>query len=391
MKVEIRDRSAFQALSHLDVRAYLAAQSWEEVGRIGNKATVHLKRDAQSRQWEILLPSRENVGDYAERMADALRTISSVEDRSELAVFRDLLCAGADVLRVAAPHGDAAGTIDIRNGVILHEQAENLLMSAACAAANPRPTYHVRKVTEAVEYIETVRLGQPEQGSYVITLLSPVTPSLRRESQPSVFDDEPFARQVTLKLATAWDALQEAVTEAAASDDFSAFSSRVQRGVNANFCESVALLARHCGGVRFSMSWATVRPASVPNAQRFFSADAARLIEEAAREFRRQEPRFGYSFTCFVVKLDREPEQFDGRAVLRIMLDERPRRVRAIFDTTEYNTVIQAFQDRTALSLDGDLFPVGQRYELRNPRNLRVEPDIEDDGPSVQSDDPLAS
>lgn len=288
LKAEIRDRAIFQSLSHLDVRAYLAAQSWEEVGRLGNKATVHVKLDAQARQWEILLPSRENVGDYAERMAEALRTISAVEARSELAVFRDLLCAGADVLRVAAPHGDAAGTIDIRNGVILHEQAENLLMSAACAAAYPRPTYHVRKVTEAVEYIETVRLGQPEQGSYVITLMSPVTPSLRRDSQRSVVDDEPFARRVTLKLATAWDALQEAVTEASASDDFSAFSSRVQRGVNANFCESVVQLAQHCGGVRFSMSWATVRPAGLPNAQRFFSADAARLIEEAAREFRRQ-------------------------------------------------------------------------------------------------------
>lgn len=220
MKVGIRDRSVFESLSHLDVRAYLAAQSWEEVGRVGDKATVHVKRDAQSRQWEILLPSRENVGDYAERMVDALRTISITEDRSDLAVFRDLLCAGADVLRIAAPHGDAAGTIDIRNGVILHEQAENLLMSAACAAAYPRPTYHVRKVTEA-----------------------------------------------------------------SASEDFSAFSKRVQRGVNANFCESVAQLARHCGGVRFSMSWATVRPANIPNAQRFFSADAARLIEEAAREF----------------------------------------------------------------------------------------------------------
>ncbi|MGN6315350.1 hypothetical protein [Trinickia sp.] len=105
LKVEIRDRAIFQSLSHLDVRAYLAAQSWEEVGRLGNKATVHVKLDAQARQWEILLPSRENVGDYAERMAEALRTISAVEERSELAVFRDLLCAGADVLRGRAAWG----------------------------------------------------------------------------------------------------------------------------------------------------------------------------------------------------------------------------------------------------------------------------------------------
>ncbi|MCK7580571.1 MAG: hypothetical protein MZV65_36285 [Chromatiales bacterium] len=154
MNVQIRDPALFRHLSHLDVRAYLADQQWAEAGRIGNKATVHTQQDAAHRTWEILLPSREDVADYPERMAEALRTLAQVEDRSELLVYRDLLAAGADVLRVAALHAATDGTIAIREGVLLHQEAENLLLAAACAAIQPRPSYHAGKVTEAVQYLE---------------------------------------------------------------------------------------------------------------------------------------------------------------------------------------------------------------------------------------------
>lgn len=63
--------------------------------------------------------------------------------------------------------------------------------------------------------------------------------------------------------------------------------------------------------------------------------------------------------------------------------------MRAAFDTAEYDTVIHAFRARTALSLEGHLFPVGQRYELRNPRNLSVEPDVDDEGPIGEAGDLL--
>lgn len=372
MNVQIRDPALFQHLSHLDVRAYLAGQHWIEAGRIGNKATVHTQQDADYRTWEILLPSREDVADYAERMAEALRTLAQVEDRSELLVYRDLLAAGADVLRVAAPHAATDGTIAIRDGVLLHQEAENLLLAAACAVVQPRPSYHAGKVTEAVQYLETVRLGPTEVGSYVITLLSPVAPILRRHAQQSLLEDEPFARRVTHRLVEALDALEQAANEAAASEDFTAFETRIYQGVSANLCEAVARLAQQCHGIRLELSWARVRPITRPNLRRFFSRETGRLLEEAAREFRRNEPRLDCALTGWVIRLDREPDQFDGHATLRLLIDNRPRHVRVEFEPSMFDTVIRAFRDRIPISLDGDLFPKGQRYELGNPRNLTL-------------------
>ena len=381
MNVQIRDPVLFQHLSHLDVRAYLAGQRWAEAGRIGNKATIHTQQDAAHRTWEILLPSREDVADYPERMAEALRTLAQVEGRSELLIYRDLLAAGADVLRVAIPHAATDGTIAIQEGVLLHQEAENLLLAAACAVVQPRPSYHAGKVTEAVQYLETVRLGPSEVGSYVITLLSPVAPILRRHSQQSPLEDEPFARQVTYRLAEALDALEQAANDAAASDDFAAFETRVSQGISANLCEAVARLAQQCHGIRLELSWARVRPAGRPNFRRFFSRETGRLLEEAAREFRSNEPRLDCALTGWVIRLDREPDQFDGRATLRLLIDNRPRHVSVQFEQSMFDTVIHAFRDRIPISLDGDLFPVGQRYELGNPRNLTLIRDADEPNP----------
>ncbi|MDG4561667.1 MAG: hypothetical protein RKP20_16340 [Candidatus Competibacter sp.] len=386
MNVQIRDPALFRHLSHLDVRAYLAGQQWTEAGRIGNKATVHTQQDATHRTWEILLPSREDVADYPERMAEALRTLAQVEGRSELLIYRDLLAAGADVLRVAAPHAATDGTIAIRDGTLLHQEAENLLLAAACAVIQPRPSYHAGKVTEAVQYLETVRLGPSEIGSYVITLLSPVAPTLRRHSQQSLLEDEPFARRVTYRLAEALDALEQAAN-AAASDDFAAFETRVSQGISANLCEAIAQLTQQCHGIRLELSWARVRPAGRPNFRRFFSRETGRLLEEAAREFRRNEPRLDCALTGWVIRLDREPDQFDGRATLRLLIDNRPRHVGVKFEQSMFDTVIHAFRDQIPISLDGDLFPVGQRYELANPRNLALVQGVDE----PDRDDPLAT
>jgi hypothetical protein len=371
MKIHIRDRDFLNRLSHIDIKAYLFAQHWSEEGSLSNKATIFSKADSTGRDWEILLPMRQNLADYAERMEEVISALAIVEQRSELAIIRDLQESGVDVIRISSPHEDN-GSISITEGVLLHEQAQNMLLSAACSAIAPRAAYHARKMTEAVQYIEDVRLGQTEIGSYVITIQSPVTPTLRRGHQASLFQDEPFPRKVTIKLAEAWKALRDAVVDVAKTDDFAAFESRIPMGVNANLCEAVALLAHHCKGVHFGLSWARVRKAPAENVTQFFTQDEARFIEEAAREFQRNQPRLDTSIQCFVTNLDRPLEAFNGKATLLVTIDGKSKKIKAEFDQNAYELVIRAFQDKVVIALDGDIYANGSRFELKNPRNIQI-------------------
>lgn len=110
------------------------------------------------------------------------------------------------------------------------------------------------------------------------------------------------------------------------------------------------------------------------------------LVTHNTREFRRNEPRLDCTLTGWVIGLDREPDQFDGRATLRLLIDNRPCHVSVQFEQSMFDTVIHAFRDRIPISLDGDLFPVGQRYELGNPRNLTLIRDADEPNPDHSSD-----
>ena len=94
-----------------------------------------------------------------------------------------------------------------------------------------------------------------------------------------------------------------------------------------------------------------------------------------AKSFRRNEPSFDERIIAQAIELDRKPDESDGRAILLSMRDERLVRIRVEFEQSVYDRVIEAFRGQRTIGLDGDVYPVGNMYELRNPRNLTLMPE----------------
>jgi hypothetical protein len=124
MKTQISDASALQAVRITDIAAYLASRGWDEVGCIGEKASLWRLDTGVPRAVELLLPVTPEFIDYAERISDALRAIELVEGRSQTEILVDITTSGADVLRIPLRqrcHGD--GTIRLEDGLKGFERA----------------------------------------------------------------------------------------------------------------------------------------------------------------------------------------------------------------------------------------------------------------------------
>jgi hypothetical protein len=61
--------------------------------------------------------------------------------------------------------------------------ARDLALAAPCAAITKRAHFVTRKPMKAIEYLNKVRMAHTEQGSYVLTILSPVAPALTPEGE----------------------------------------------------------------------------------------------------------------------------------------------------------------------------------------------------------------
>lgn len=375
MKVLMRDRASLSSISIVSLRAYLNSRGWTDEGTWGERPVTVFAKDHDRRTWEILVPHRDTIGGYAENMAETVEILSTVEDRSQLNVYYDLLGAGADSIRLRSTNGMSDEALSLRQSAHLLNDAYDMMAATARAAEKPQATYRGSMSSKVREYLDSIHpLPVPHLG-YDLTLHSNVPAGI---GTPVDMGDEflpPFPRLVTLKLSEALEHSNAALSDAVAKESLEPFTQAVVHGVSSNLCESVAELVRKGGGIEINLSWADVRPSNVTESGFKFSRHSADILSEVASNFRRNEPFLDESIIAHVVKLEREPEEFDGRATILYVREGCPLRMQVEFEQPAYGTVIGAFEQRVPISVDGDIYQSGSGYELRRPHNLSLVPE----------------
>jgi hypothetical protein len=364
MRVAILDAETLRAISPVALAGYARGEGWTKAETYGAHADVYTAAGKP----EIILPRTDRLGDYPSTVAKLINIFANVAQQDELATYRDLSGADRDVVSIRAFGGDDDGSVLIDSGVEIVAQARQLVLAAACAARTPQSIYRAGANREAIDYLHRVRLGQTGQGSFVVNLLAPIPPQLQPLEQASWpnFDDEPFERQVTRRLAQALDALRGAVDLAASGDGQGAFERAVTNGVSANLCEAVAGLIAQSSGIDINLRWARTRPTPETHRRTTFSGNDADIVTEAARTLRARHPRPDVSLVGTVSRLKRDNDEVEGLVTLRAIVDEKPQSVRAVLDQVNYSVAVQAHDSKTPVFVKGDLERVGQRWQLIN-------------------------
>ena len=139
MLVQIRDRTALSSLSIVSLRSYLTSRDWNNEGPWGKRPAIIFAKEYGGRTWEILVPTRDTVADYAENMAESVAILAEVEGRSQLDVFHDLSASGADVIQMRSVNGMVHEPLSLRRSASLLKDAYDMLAASARAVEKPRP------------------------------------------------------------------------------------------------------------------------------------------------------------------------------------------------------------------------------------------------------------
>ena len=127
MKATIRDTEALKAVSPAALSAYARAAGWSKVETYGDHSDVYAARGRP----EIILPRTERLGDYADVVSRLIEIFADAADTDELSLYRDLVTADRDVIRVRASENDD-GAVAVNDGLDLLRGARDLLLAAAC-------------------------------------------------------------------------------------------------------------------------------------------------------------------------------------------------------------------------------------------------------------------
>ena len=384
MRVSIQDEGALRGVSPSALSAYARAAGWKKQEPYGDHSDIYVRRRAP----EIVIPRTAHLGDYADVVSRLIEIFAEAAETDTLSLYRDLVTADRDVVRVrAAPEG-ADGSVTLNDGVSLITGTRDMVLAAARSLREPRPLYHAGPNREARNYMRQVRLGQTEQGSYVVTLLTPVVPPPMQQAAlfDSAADDPPVERRVTRRLIEALTAAREATGRTSAGDA-DAFPKTVKRGASANLCDAVAMLIEPFGGIDVGVTWARTYPAETARETVRFGASDAPILREAARRFREWELRPDVSLIGRIQRLRREDRETEGTVTLRTYVEGRVVSVTAVLDQPSYDRAIQAHRSGAVVVMTGDLERFGSRWRLRDPYITDVISDEDDEDGDLQDRD----
>jgi hypothetical protein len=386
MKAAIYDPAALKAVLPVELAAYLRAHGWTEARHVGDRAVLW-SHHHESKHFDIVMPLRRDLADYETRIAEALDTLEAVEGRSQIEIIKNLYTASADVVRVPAkPDGSSSGMVGIDEGVELVRHARELVMAAACSADQKRAVFPSRKPNNALNYMKGAKFGQTEHGSYVITIISPVSTPPGAILSEGLVPEEPFGRRVIHTLASAVVEVRAAALRAAVNGKISEFDATVRSGVSANLCDAIVGISEVSpnDGFNIDISWASSLPVEgkQPNSIRIPS-DTISIVKDASRHFREANPREEFEIEGIVVGLTKEPTSTIGTVRLLAFVDERPRKVSIDLSEEDYQLATRAHYQRRPVACVGELIKEGRFLFLRLPRGLRIIPDEHDEEPSL--------
>ena len=363
MRVSIHDRDALLAVSPVALSAYARTAGWSRHERYRMHSDVYGGEELP----EIIIPRTERLGDYASVVAALIDIFAKVAGRDELTVYRSLVTADRDVVRVQAGESED-GSVTLSDGVDLIGGAREMLLAAACSLGKPKPVYRAGANRDAADLLKGVRLGQTDHGSFVVTLLTPVVPPPMPALFPDVSDrNAPIERRLTLRLMDALTAVRKAAERTAAGDE-GAFAEVVEGGVSANLCEALVRIIEPFPTLDVNVSWARTRPVTSPRPVVRFGRTDAPLLREAARSFRERAPRPDVRLIGYVGLLRRGETEDDGTIRLVASIDGQRLSVTAVLEQKDYERAVQAHKEQVPVVLAGDLERMGQRWRLLNPQ-----------------------
>jgi hypothetical protein len=194
------------------IEVYLMARGWESRRRTPMFSTWTGPAGTPARG-PLFLPLSSIPADYEDRLQEFVHELAAVQREDRDVLITNLRYATADLVRIRLVSPRVGpGELPIGDGADLIKGAREMMLAAACASIATRANFGPNKPRQAVEYLDQVRLGQTERGSYVVTLISDVAPPEQHALLPedAAHFDIPFERHVTTKLLTALSAGHDA-------------------------------------------------------------------------------------------------------------------------------------------------------------------------------------
>lgn len=355
------------------LETYLLSQGWRCDGDLSNLASIWHRPENNAYDAEVIAPRSDRVKDYRDRMVDAVLAIASYEGREPSDVVKALAGHFADHVKVRVIHKDVVeGTIPMNDGILLNLRARDLLASSAMSAASKRRHFSGKRPPETREFLNSLRLGQTEVGSYIVNVIAPLSPV--EPAEQDVIPTTSVTRMITANLSAGLDALLDAIHEYKENEDLTVFNYAVDAGVSANMCDALLGLS----GERQERSFEVMiipSPKDVFKSEPrtfLFDTPEVKVLATASEYYKDNYVLPDQTIRGFIKRLDRPATEENGTITVEATILNTEKHVAIELGPKEYLDAVNAHKMKEVVECHGDVSVKARSAKLLSPSGFRV-------------------
>jgi hypothetical protein len=354
-------------------------------------------------EFVVVLPIRQEVQDYDERIYEALRTLAYVERRTLDEVISDINFGAADTVATRLTPDAPPGEAPLSLAYLALYALRSYVIGSGAALDTRSLVLPARRPRRAESYANRVRFAT-RPGSFIMTLTLPLmetyeeVPAVDADTLDAPNDEgsgpevqeallqippQPFGRRVTNRMATVARYAQILAEEVSSGNQqMRVFGQPNPGAANATELEALSNL----GGpekapylLRFAQSPRAGRPQDVMTLQ--VTPGQQRIMSEAADYLRTKQSRSDVTVDGIVVRLSRDHHYGPGVVVIQGVADDSGIERRFYVELTEddYNEALRAHREGLRVIARGDLDTRGTYKWLRPLRAFAIVPGLDFD------------
>ncbi|WP_406077686.1 hypothetical protein [Micromonospora sp. NBC_00858] len=361
-------------ISAASLLTYLEQRGWSRVGGREGLYT-RLAEVASDSTNSVIVPLNSAMEDYEDLLRVAVGGTAARLGLGEVQLLTELdVAVVGDKVRfrkdVPTPHG----SIPWPSGQSLVQAAGRALEAAAKAERQRLAYFGARHRTSAKAYLEAVRMGQTELGSYVVTALTPTEDITGSTLEIPGLTTPLNGRAVAETLVTALSATRDAVDHFRRHSSVAIFTDAIEYGASYELSRSLTGLVERSNGAEVSVSWHAMQGDSElrqPVSVTFEPPDIPALTR-ASTLYAQTEPPSDVTVLGTVTLLDRPSPGSVGVIRLNVIEGSPANKIRVRIPHDAYDVAIQAHIEGKAIRVSGRQSREGQMYWLYEPSALEL-------------------
>jgi hypothetical protein len=366
--------------------AMLTRAGWREL--LGKPGILQVLESPDA-ETDISIPLNPDFRDYPTRLNEALTGAELALGERARPFMLQLLAGPMDELLFEQNAQTVYGSIEWRLGEQLHEIARQTCRAAAKSSEQHLPYFGVKGLGAANRFMDKVRMGQTEVGSYVVTALVPLHGQDVAEPR-ALFGREDlgepgggFFRGVTANLMQAAEAAVYAAQEFESTDSVEPFADMVEYGLSADLLDALSKLSESGQEAEIRAVWSPLvgEPEHISTVVEVHPDHLAAFAQAAIR-FKEAPPPISVTIRGTVTNLERRFAGQSGTSTLDVISGISAKRVRVRLSASQYEAAIEAHRIGDVLEVTGEQSRVGNLYWLYNVRDTRLvqrQLDLEED------------